>query len=158
MFSKARISVAAAALVAMTGVGFAASHSQGEFAREIKARQAQMTLYAFNLGILGAMAKGEVEYNAEAAGLAASNLAAANSVWMPTAWAEGSDNASAQGTRALPAIWASGSDIGAKAQALRDAVAVMKTAAGTDLEALRGAIGPVGAACGACHKSYRAEE
>ncbi|SDC14300.1 c-type cytochrome [Ruegeria marina] len=158
MISKARISVAAVALVAMSGVGFAASHSQGEFAREIKARQAQMTLNAFNLGILGAMAKGEMEYDAEAAGLAASNLAASSSIWMPTAWPEGSDNASTEGTRALPAIWAGDSDIGAKAQALSEAVAALQTAAGTDLEALRGAIGPVGAACGGCHKAYRAEE
>ncbi|MCV2890033.1 c-type cytochrome [Ruegeria aquimaris] len=158
MFSKARISVAAAALVAMTGVGFAASHAQGEFAREIKARQAQMTLYAFNLGILGAMAKGEAEYDAEAAALAANNLAAAKSIWMPTAWPAGSDNASVEGTRALPAIWAADSDIGAKSQAMGEAVAALQAAAGTDLEALRGAIGPVGASCGGCHKSFRAEE
>jgi len=60
-----------------------------EIERGIKARQAQMTLYSFNIGILGAMAKGDVEYNAEDAGLAASNLAALSAVWMPGAWLPG---------------------------------------------------------------------
>ncbi|HCE70540.1 MAG TPA: cytochrome C554 [Ruegeria sp.] len=158
MFAKTKTAIAAATLCAVGGLALAGSHAQGEFAREIKARQAQMTLYAFNLGILGAMAKGEAEYDAEAAALAANNLAAAKSIWMPTAWPAGSDNASVEGTRALPAIWAADSDIGAKSQAMGEAVAALQAAAGTDLEALRGAIGPVGASCGGGHKPFRAEE
>ncbi|MCU9837531.1 cytochrome c [Ruegeria sp. WL0004] len=158
MFSKARISVAAAALVAMTGVGFAASHAQSEFAREIAARQSQMKIYEFNLLVLGAMAKGDAPYDVEAATLAANNLVAANSIWMPSAWPKGSDNASADGTRALPAIWDNFPDVGAKAQGVKQALAEMQTAAGTDIDAIRDALGKVGAACTACHKSYRAAE
>ena len=50
--------------------------SDGHIAGAIKARQALMTLYAANLGALGAMAKGDVEYKAEAASAAANNLQA----------------------------------------------------------------------------------
>ena len=54
----------------------------------INARQAQMTLYSHNLGTLGAMAKGDIEYDAAAAQAAADNLAALSTMsqtgfWLP---------------------------------------------------------------------------
>ena len=36
----------------------------------VKARQSAMTLYSFNLGLLGGMAKGDIEYDADAASAA----------------------------------------------------------------------------------------
>ena len=156
-FLKKTVALSASFAV-VAGLALAAGHGPSPAEQAIKARQAKMSLYSYNLGILGAMAKGEVDYNAESAGLAAGNLAALTSVYMPTAWMPGTDNVSMQGTRALPAIWASGSDIGAKAMALRDAAAAMAGAAGTDLAGLRGSIGDVGKACGGCHEPYRAEQ
>jgi cytochrome c556 len=149
---SATISVAAT-------LAFAGAHSASPQDRAVKARQSKMTLYAYNLGILGAMAKGEVEYDAGAAGGAASNLAMLTSIWMPDAWAAGTDNESVKNTAALPKMWEdSPEEVGAKAQALSDAVQVMAKVAGTDLDGLRGAIGSVGQACGACHKVYRAKQ
>lgn len=138
---------------------FAGAHSTSSEEQAVKARQSKMTLLAFNIGILGAMAKGDQEYDADAAGLAAANLAALSSVWMPTAWAEGTDNESVKGTRALPKLWQdTPEEVGAKARALSDAAQSLAKVAGTDLDSLRSAIGPVGQACGSCHKAYRAEK
>jgi cytochrome c556 len=122
----------------------------------ITARQSLMKLYAFNLGTLGAMAQVKMDYDADAAGAAASNLAKLTTLNGRALWVPGSDNMSADGTRALPAIWESGSDIGAKAAALREAAAAMEAAAGGGLDSLKGAMGALGGACGDCHKAYRA--
>lgn len=121
----------------------------------VKARQSIMQLYAFNLGQLGAMAKGDVEYNADAASAAAGNLASLTQLNQMAMWPQGTDNENDPHTRALPAIWTSFPDVGAKGKALADAAAAMQVAAGTDLDSLRGAIGAVGSSCGACHKAYR---
>ncbi|MCF6231913.1 MAG: cytochrome c [Rhodobacteraceae bacterium] len=138
-------------------VAFAGGHSASPESKAIKARQAQMTLYSFNLGILGAMAKGDREFDAEAANLAAGNLAAISAVWMPETWIPGSDNQSAKGTDALPALWTDDpAKVGAKSQALVEASAALAKVSGT-LDGLRGAIGPVGKSCGSCHEAYRAK-
>ena len=125
--------------------------------KAIKARQAQMQLYAFNLGQLGAMAKGETPYDVGLASAAAGNLAQLSNLNGAAVWPMGSDidSLGKDVTTALPAIWQSGSDVGAKAAALRDATAAMQAAAGESLESLQGAIGAVGASCGGCHKVYR---
>ncbi|MCK8465359.1 cytochrome c [Aliiroseovarius sp. S1339] len=120
-----------------------------------KARQAQMQLYSFNLGTLGAMAKEEVAYDSASAQTAADNLATLTSLSQAGYWLPGSDNESMEKTRALPAIWADGSEVGAKGKDFVDAVMAMQAAAGTDIDALKAAMGPLGAACSACHKDYR---
>jgi len=126
-----------------------------QVAAAIKARQSHMQLYAFNLGVLGAMAKQEAPYDAAAAGAAADNLAALASLSQAGYWLPGSDSDSVEGTRALPAIWAPDSKVGEKGKDFMDAVMAMQSAAGTDLGALQAAMGPVGKSCGGCHESYR---
>ena len=108
--------------------------------KAIEARQAQMQLYAFNLGQLGAMAKGETPYDVGLASAAAGNLAQLSNLNGAAVWPMGSDidSLGKDVTTALPAIWQSGSDVGAKAAALREAAAAMQTAAGESLEALQG--------------------
>ncbi len=147
--------IALAAALSTTAVGD--DHIDPAAAAAVKARKAQMQLYAFNLGQLGAMAKGDVDYDADAASAAASNLAKLASLNGRALWLPGTDDATlgADMTEALPAIWAEGSDAGQKAQDLAMAAAEMETAAGESLDALRGAIGKVGASCGGCHKVYR---
>lgn len=148
----------AAGLAVAASVAFAGGHGAGPHEAAIKARQGMMQLFAFNLGILGAMAKGDMEYDSEKAGAAAANVAALSGLHMGAAWPQGSDNASVDGTRALPAIWQNFPDVGAKLKALNEAAVTMADAAGTDVDALRATIGGVGQVCGACHKAYRAEE
>jgi len=120
------------------------------------ARQAHMQLYNFNAGLLFMMAKGDVEYDADAAQGAASNLAAQSRMNQSRYWPQGSDNAAlGDATRALPAIWTSESKAGEYGMALADAATAMDAAAGQGLDALRGAIGAVGKACTSCHEDYR---
>lgn len=142
-----------AATTLITGAAVA---QDAPFAREIKVRQGIMGYRTMNLAILGAMAKGEVEYNAEAAQKAADNLLAASTLDMSMLWPEGSDDFANTDTRALAKIWEAGSDVGDKAQALVDAATAMQSAAGVDLAGLQGAMKGVGDACTGCHEAYRA--
>ncbi|WP_137700535.1 c-type cytochrome [Marimonas lutisalis] len=152
-------------LTALTGLALAGavattalsgSHGNEAAMAAVKARKAQMQLYAFNIGLLGGMAKGEIEYNADAASAAASNLAALSKLDQSRLWPAGSDNMElGTETAALPAIWDADSDVMAKGTAFVEAAAAMEQAAGGGLDSLKGAIGPLGASCGGCHKAYR---
>lgn len=126
--------------------------------KAVKARKSLMTLYSHYLGTLGAMAKGEAPYDAAVAGGAAASLAALSKADQMAMWPQGSDS-EALGlakTEALLVAWTSFPAILEKSKALTVAADGLAAAAGTDLAALQGAIGPVGAACGGCHKEYRA--
>lgn len=151
--------IAAICVVAGATSAFAGSHmSPDQMEGSIKARKAVMQLYAFNLGQLGGMAKGVIEYDAKVASAAADNLYQVVTLNQMALWPKGSDNTQFESTRALPAIWEDMAGVGAAAKAMEESAAAMKDAAGTDLAALRGAIGAVGGACGGCHKAYRGPE
>lgn len=150
------IATASTALVLAGTVAFAAGHSTPE-AAAAGARKAHMQLYSHNLGILGNMAKGSVDYDIDAATGAAKNLAALAVMDQSAYWLPGSSNADMEGTRALPAIWENGEDVAAKAKGMVDAAMAMEAAAGS-LDGVRANIGAVGGACGACHKAYRAPD
>ncbi|WP_162933330.1 c-type cytochrome [Sulfitobacter mediterraneus] len=147
--------IVAAAVVATTAMGD--GHADKATLAAVKARQSQMTLYAFNISVLGGMAKGDVAYDAEAASAAASNLAALAQMDQSRMWPQGSDNEALgpETTSALPAIWQPGSTAAEKGMALAEAAIAMEQSAGAGLDALRGAIGAVGKSCGSCHESYR---
>lgn len=128
--------------------------------KAVKARQGLFQVYAFNIGQLGAMAKGTVEYNAEAAQIAADNLMAAVSINGQAMWPEGSDNTGPMKgkTRAKPEAWTTWPAISKKQEALVTAVTALQPAAGQGLDALRGKIGDVGQSCKACHDDFRAKD
>ncbi len=146
---------AGAVLSVMAGTVLAESHIDPAIAGAIKARQAHMSLNNFNLAVLGNMAQDKTPYDAEAAMAAANNLAALTELSQAGYWPQGSDAASVEGTRALPAIWETYPAIIEKATALSDAAAALAAVAGNDLDSLKAAFGPVGAACGDCHKTFR---
>ena len=130
--------------------------AQGPAEMAIKARRGLMDNLAFNLGTLGGMAKGAIPYDAAAAKAAADNIATLAAINMAAYWPKDSDDMSAEGTHALPAIWDKHDDFLAHVATLNEAAGGMKAAAGTDLAALQAAMGPLGGACGGCHKLYRA--
>lgn len=121
----------------------------------VKARQSLMGLYAYNLGVLGGMAQGQMPYDSDQAVAAATSLYHLSRSGGARMWPEGTDSASIAGSRALPAIWQDTADFGARAGALASATEAMMNAAGTDLASLQAAMGGLGAACGACHQTYR---
>jgi len=133
--------------------------SAGDYDRQIKARQAVMQLYAFNLGILGAMAKGDIDYDAELAKASADNLLATAKMKNNAMWPQGSDMETAGNenlTWAKAVIWSSFPEVGEKHQALTDAATKMAAEAGNGVDAIRANIGAVGGSCKACHDSFRA--
>lgn len=133
------------------------AHADKATMAAVKARQAQMNLYAFNISLLGGMAKGEIEYNADAASAAAANLAALSKLDQSRLWPQGSHNEALGDdvTEALPAIWSADSKIMDSAMEMTEAAVAMEAAAGGGLDSLRGAIGPLGKSCGGCHETYR---
>lgn len=151
------IAVFAVALIA-TGSGFASD--DGPHDKAIKARQALMQLYSFNLGILGGMAKGKIDYDAEAASVAADNLLAAVSMNQSAMWPAGSHNGddANRKNRALPAIWDTYPKIAEASKAMDEAAAAMQAAAGNGLGELKGAMGAVGKSCKGCHDDFRAKK
>ncbi len=129
------------------------------FKKQIEARQAFMKVYAFNLGLLGAMAKGEAEYDAKLAAAAANNLLAAAKMDNSAMWPAGSD-VDAEGlkgkTRAKPENWTTWPEASEKHQALTEALTAMAAEAGNGLEAVQANMGAVGKGCKGCHESFRA--
>ena len=153
------VTLATVALGTTTLVTFA--QEEFPFQNQIEARQALMNVYRFNLGMLGAMAKGEMPYDASMASDAANNLLAAANMRNGAMWPAGSDMSApglANMTAAKPEIWGDMSDIGEKSRALRAAAEAMSAAAGDGLDALRSNMGALGDGCKGCHESFRASD
>lgn len=123
----------------------------------VEARQGQFKLFAHNFGVLGSMAQGRIDYDAEAAQTAADNLFHLTRHDQGTLWPEGTDSMSIDGTRANPDIWDNLDDFVAKFGALQTAAEGLQDVAGDGLEAMQGGFGPTAAACQACHQAYRDE-
>jgi cytochrome c556 len=141
-----------AATIAAAGI---AAAQDAPFAMQIKARQGIMSYRALNIGVLGGMAKGEAEYNAEAAQKAADNILSATMLDVSMLWPEGSDNSVNPASTADAKGWTAEANVGAKEEAFVTAAKAMQAAAGGGLDALKGAIGPLGKACGDCHEVAR---
>ena len=121
----------------------------------VTARQGHMQILSLNLGILGQMARGNTEYDADAASAAASNLALMGQINQLAYWTPGTDTDSIEGTRALPALWENISDVIRISQEFSTTSAALAEVAGDGLDPMRAALGQVGATCGACHDDYR---
>lgn len=145
------------AAIAMASFADGASADSGEHA--VKARQSYMQLLAFNIGQLGAMAKGEMAYDASTAQAAADNMLAISKLNAGAMWPMGSGNDNtALKTRAKPTIWSTYPKVAEKGAALTAALENYVKVAGKDLASLQGGIGEVGKACGSCHETFRAEK
>jgi cytochrome c556 len=129
-----------------------------DFEAELKARQGQFRIMALNLGILGGMAQGKIDYDAEQAQAAADSLVAVTTVHQTLLWPEGSDAMMLEGTRAEPSIWDDNADFLAKWSDLGEAAQAMQAAAGQGREAIGPALQQVGGACKACHDAHRTPE
>lgn len=150
------IAVATGAALAVAAIMSGPAIAQDEFAGAIKARKGLMALYNANAGPLFGMAKGDMDYDAEAAAAYASNLVALSGLDQRNLWPQGSDNVALAGqTRAKPEIWSTYPDIVEKAQALNAAAVNLAAVAGNGQAELGAAVGGLGQACGACHEMSR---
>lgn len=123
--------------------------------RAVKARNGQMAIISYNMGLLGDMAKGAMPYDAAMASGAVTNLANAARMDVLTLWPEGSDNESHPTTRAAPAIWSDMAGFEAKFAEMATAAEAQLETAGTGEDAVRAAAGAIGGTCKGCHETYR---
>lgn len=122
----------------------------------IKYRQSVMFLMNTHLGRVFAMANGRVPFDAKAV---ADNVAVISEVSrLPfVAYGEGTDKGLP--TRAKPEIWKEAVKFKAAGDKLIADVAKLDAAAKTgNQDAIKAAVGAVGADCKACHDDFRAEK
>ena len=143
----------AVALLSMTAG--TAVYAQNDFSAQLKARQGQMRIMAINLGILGGMARGNIEYNAEAAQAAADSLAGVAMINQAPLWPEGSGEDAIDGTIALPAIWENWEGFAKNWATFQAGAAAMQAGAAGGQSALGPLMGGIGGACQACHEQFQ---
>ena len=147
--------VAAAALISTTVAGVAIAGGHGGTNPAVKARQSHMQLYQHNLVVLGQMARGNVEYNADAANAAASNIVALTQLNQMSYWPPGTDSDTLTESNALPVLWESFPEVIEKATAVAEAAQALQAAAGNGVAEMGPALGALGQACTACHESFQ---
>ncbi|MCB1756026.1 MAG: cytochrome c [Gammaproteobacteria bacterium] len=126
------------------------------FETEIKARQGLMNVYKYNIGILGAMAKGQMDFDAEAAQMAADNIQSVATMKNGGLWPQGSDS-DAVDSKAKAAIWEAGSKVGEYSQKMAEAATAMAANAGS-LDGVKAAMKDLGGSCKSCHDDYRLKD
>ena len=121
----------------------------------IKARQGEMELRAYFISPLVAMAKGDMEYDADMAAALADSLQRLTGLDMGRAWAPGTGNDKYAGeTAALPRIWTTYPEIAEYGKKYKKAVNALVGPAGNGLNELRTTLGAVGEACKGCHDDF----
>jgi cytochrome c556 len=121
--------------------------------RAIKYRQGILQAMGWHMGILGGMAKGERPYDKDVATRSATFVDQLSAMpW--DGFTPGSDSGAPHKSR--PDVWKDSEKFAKAQQTLRAVTPKLVSAAGTDLSALRSAVGEVGRACTNCHDDFRA--
>jgi cytochrome c556 len=144
---------AAPILAALAVVGAFSSVVYAQTAdRAITYRRGIMQAQGWHMGVLGGMAKGTRPYDKDVAGRSAKYV----SELLDMPW-EGFIAGSETGapTRAKPEIWKDRAKFDKYAQDAKAESVKLAAAAGNGLDALRGAIGPMGRACNNCHDDFQ---
>jgi len=147
--------VAVAAALAIVGTYSAVVLAQGRPAVPIKYRQGVMNTIGFHFyGVLGAMAKGDRPYDAQAAARSAKFID--ELLEMPwDGFTPGSDTGAP--TKAKPEIWKDRAKFDNYAKEARAEAAKLAQVAGTDLAAMRTQVRATAKACSNCHDDFRQE-
>ncbi len=145
--------------LALTVSGYSLADKKDPNLGAIKARQAEMQLRSFNAGSLFAMAKGDLEYDAEQAAKFANNLKLLLAFDIGHAWAPGTDSESYAGvSRSKPELWETYPKIAEYGKQYAEAVEAVAASSGNGLNELRANIGALGKSCKACHDDFRAKK
>ena len=132
---------------------FAASHQAKSNNAAVAARHAQMQMIAYNIGVLGNIAKGEAEFDAAMVNSAAANMSALAKMDPASLWLPGTEQGAADGSRAKAEIWSDADGFAAKFNDL--AIAADALAGAADAGAVGASMAALGGACKACHEGYR---
>lgn len=151
-FKKSAIAVGlSAALIATASV--AGSHVAKSSNAAVSARHAQMQIIGYSIGVLGAVAKGEMEFDAAMVNSAATNLNRMATLDPATLWIAGTEQGAVDGSRAKAEIWSDSAGFAEKFADMDKASAALMGAA--DVDAVRAGMGALGGTCKACHEKYR---
>lgn len=115
----------------------------------VHARQTLMDGNGAAMGVLGAMAKGEREFDAAAAEVAKQGVIA-HAGEIPAKFTE---NASDPESKAKAEIWTNWDEFVKYAAALGTVAAALDA---TSLDGVKAGLGPIGGACKDCHTEFRA--
>lgn len=121
----------------------------------IKDRQDKMEIVGKSMGIVGKMAKGQTDFDGEAA-LAAFVAMKDAAEGYETLFPEGSETGGE--TEAAPAIFTDRAGFEAKVADFKASLVKVTAAAPASVEALGASVGEVGQNCGVCHKAYRVKK
>lgn len=145
----------ASAIVALAVVGAYAAvvHAQTPADRSIKYRQGVMSAQGWHLGVLASMAKGDRPYDRDAAVRSATFLD--QLVAMPWDGYGPNTESGSVNTRAKAEIWKDWAKFEKYGKEVKAETAKLVSAAGTDLNALKGAVGATGKQCNGCHDDFR---
>lgn len=153
--TRSSLLAATALAVALT----ASAGAQADAEQNIDYRQDALSVMAWQIGPLGDMAQGKIEFDAEEFTRRAENLAAV----APLPW-EGFVEGSLQGdghgieTDALSAIADDWEDFESRQQALiEESATLAELAQGDDVAAMRRQVAAVANTCKGCHDDYKAE-
>lgn len=146
-------------LVTVAGISTVALGRDDPNQAAIKARNGEMQLRSFNAGPLFAMAKGNLEYDAELASKLAGNLQTLLKLDTERAWPKGSSLKEYPGeTTAKPSIWTTFPEVAKYGKKYEQAVNNLNAEAGNGLSSLRKVVGPLGQSCKACHDEFRKKD
>ncbi|WP_158585670.1 c-type cytochrome [Pseudooceanicola sediminis] len=114
----------------------------------VKDRMDLMGTIRGSFAVLGGMAQGKVDFDADKATSAQATLVEA-AAKIP---AKFEPNEADPESEALPAIWENWDDFVDHAAALETAAAALDP---SSLETVKAGVGKIGASCGGCHQTYR---
>ena len=145
-------------IAALAALALPALAQDDDLRKAVEVRQGMYKLFGNYIGPLSGMARGRIDYDAEAAGRAAASLAAVASIDKSAFFPEGTSAEDMDGTEALPAIWEDMDDFMQGFDELEAATETLAASAGDGLDALRQGVGQVGQTCKACHDDYRLDD
>ncbi len=143
----------------LMGAAFAGTVAASANETAVKARRGYYQIVLFHFGPISAMAKGEMDYDADVAKKNAEQLKAIASYVPADLFPAGTSNEDMPGkTRSLPAIWSDTPGFVEAYTTWKSAVDNLAAVAGNGRGEMAAAFGQVGKACGACHDDYRAKD
>ncbi len=127
--------------------------SAGEFEKETEYRQGVMNILSWNSKAIGAMLKGDTEYDADSIKTHAADIKSTASLNIIAGFPEDSES---EDSAALADIWMDFDDFKQKLSDFQLAAGVLDQAAqSADKAKVAAAMKDLGASCKGCHKKYK---
>ena len=153
---KTKVIGAAALCGIVATAAWSDGHGKSPEAKAVDARHAQMQVLGYSIGILGATAKGEMEFDSAMVDSAAENIATMATLNPASLWIEGTEQGAIEDSRAKAEIWSDREGFEAAFEKLETAASALVGAA--DAAAVGAGMGDLGGACKNCHETYRGPE